>query len=366
MSIAKTMECCNICRISNRSPLVVCAVCKFPFHMKCVSPKLTIKDFDTVLSTPGFYFYCNDHCNLSVHKLLRTLAGIEEKFRRCFTEINNELNDFQSALKKGDFSRVDTPAAKLSVPTTSWSASKRKSSDDISSDVTKRSKESFSSIDQPVSSVQSIFNSPMLSHPTNAHPHPNVSPIASCASSSTTTELVTANAEDAQPTFAAIVSSSLTSTINSVQDTFNLREPVCNIPSIADIASTSSISTCRVTTRTPISSQPVNYQVNKPITKHLKLAQRPKSMFLTGLDIGTSVDDIKEFASQFFDENVVNGLRVYKINSKSNTYVSFKLFCDPELFDDFIKIWKQEGIVARNFVDDYVNRNSTSKVLPKT
>lgn len=102
----------------------------------------------------------------------------------------------------------------------------------------------------------------------------------------------------------------------------------------------------------------------RPLSKHLKLAVRPKSMFISGLDIETTIDDIKDYASQFFDNDIMKDLKVLKINSKSNTYVSFKLFCPPDLFDDFLKIWKNEGILARPFTDDYVN-HASKKSSPK-
>lgn len=112
------------------------------------------------------------------------------------------------------------------------------------------------------------------------------------------------------------------------------------------------------------SSQTPGHSSNRTVTKHLKLAVRPKSMFLTGLDIETTTDDIKEYASQFFDNDVVSDLKILKINSRSNTYISFKLFCPPDLFEEFLSMWKNEGISARPFTDDYVVNHSSKTSSP--
>lgn len=141
--------------------------------MKCVAPNSTIKDFDALLQTPGFYFYCKDHHNLSVHKLLKKIAAIEDKFKKCFTEVNQELNDFQKSLQDCGLNDspienevpVETAAANQppqpTLPTStaitkSQSQSvKRKNTEVVSNDTPKRSKSL--SLDQQ-----------------NASPHPSI------------------------------------------------------------------------------------------------------------------------------------------------------------------------------------------------
>lgn len=143
-------ENCNICHKASRSPLVNCAVCKYPYHMKCVAPNSTIKDFDGLLSTPGFYFYCKNHHNLSVHKLLKRISSIEEKFKKCFSEVNDELASFQESLQSCELENM--PFEKISISNTNDSPltttkshingkAKRKSSEEVSDDPPKRSKD---------------------------------------------------------------------------------------------------------------------------------------------------------------------------------------------------------------------------------
>lgn len=170
-------ENCNICHVANRSPLVTCAVCKYAYHMKCISPKSTIKDFDALLSIPGFYFYCKDHHNLSVHKLLKRIDYIEDKFKKCFAEVNEELNDFQKSLKNcGLDNRMNESRSKSSNSSTQsihvpssftvnarTNAVKRKNKEDISDEGPKRCKDS--SVNLTTTNPPSASSSTTTSNP---------------------------------------------------------------------------------------------------------------------------------------------------------------------------------------------------------
>lgn len=98
--MSKLKDCCNICRVIDEGPLVSCAICKFPYHMKCVQPKLTIKNFDTILATPGFYYYCPDHHNLSAHKVLQKFSSMESKFFKYISDISEDLSKFREDVNK--------------------------------------------------------------------------------------------------------------------------------------------------------------------------------------------------------------------------------------------------------------------------
>lgn len=78
----KSFNICNKCRKDDDQPVIHCAVCCYPFHMKCIAPKLTVKTFDDVMSLPGFQFYCDDHLNLCVHKLLNRISLLEKNLRK--------------------------------------------------------------------------------------------------------------------------------------------------------------------------------------------------------------------------------------------------------------------------------------------
>lgn len=105
---------CNTCNLSGISPLVNCAVCKESYHIKCIAPNSTIKDFDALLTTPGFYFYCKNHHHLSVHNLIKRLSSIEEKFKKCFSDVNEELTQFHKSIQ--DCGMQDLPTVDDSTP----------------------------------------------------------------------------------------------------------------------------------------------------------------------------------------------------------------------------------------------------------
>lgn len=104
----KTFDVCNKCHVHNNSALVHCAVCSYPFHVKCVAPKLTVKACDDLISNPCFNFYCEEHQNLCVHKLLNRISSLERKFRMCvepLTDISNELDKHQDQLVKSGYNK---------------------------------------------------------------------------------------------------------------------------------------------------------------------------------------------------------------------------------------------------------------------
>lgn len=118
----KSFDFCNKCRIDDNSALVHCAVCSYPFHVKCVAPKLTVKACDELVANPSFHFYCEDHRNLCVHKLLNRISMLERKFRSCIeplSDISNELDKHQTELNNAGYIITEKPATKEAAVATS-------------------------------------------------------------------------------------------------------------------------------------------------------------------------------------------------------------------------------------------------------
>lgn len=111
----KSFDFCNKCRKDDNCALVHCAVCSFPFHVKCVAPKLTVKACDDLVANPSFHFYCEDHLNLCVHKLLNRISKLERKFKVCIeplSDISSELEKHQADLKKLGYNKSASPSTK--------------------------------------------------------------------------------------------------------------------------------------------------------------------------------------------------------------------------------------------------------------
>lgn len=188
----KSMENCNLCKTAGGSPLVNCAACKFPFHMKCIAPQLTIKDFDAIISTPGFYFYCNEHCNLSVHNLLKRISRMEDKFRKCFKEISDDIADFHVALQNSNLctETFNTEPSLTNQPEPTEPCTqqvrKRKQTENIATDKPKKSRSSDLISPSSIDSTADRTNLADFIHPSTQ---------ASGSAATTETETATAATE---------------------------------------------------------------------------------------------------------------------------------------------------------------------------
>lgn len=326
MTNEHTMDCCNICRISNRSPLVTCSVCKLPFHMKCVAPKMTIKDFDTFLATPGFFFYCEKHCDLSVHKLLKRLATIEEKFKRCFSEINEELKDFHGALHAGNLNceaTIDNAISSKALLPTVASASKMKNSGKNSCVAEKCPKESTLSLS--VEPIQPDLSSPNIS----------TTPYQSPMFDSTPTSF--------EPNDILI---------NQV----NIAPSQITRPTFAEMASVNSSAglTCHSDANSAITTDGV---------PSLHFISPNKNVFLSGVHPSTTEVNIKSYIDFNTHKNTNLTIRKMKFNDV-RPYASFVINVgrDPELFNiiNNRSFWPQNAIV-REFDQFFRKRNPPLK-----
>jgi hypothetical protein len=104
--MTKSFDHCNKCGKEDDRALIHCAVCSYPYHPKCVASKLTIKACDDLIANDNFQFYCDDHKNLCVHKLLNRISLLERKFRVCLEpleSITNELDKHQTDLAESRY-----------------------------------------------------------------------------------------------------------------------------------------------------------------------------------------------------------------------------------------------------------------------
>jgi hypothetical protein len=118
----KSFEICNKCHKNDSCALIHCVVCAYPFHVKCIAPKLTVKACDDLVANSNFHFYCDDHSDLCVHKLLNRISKLERKFRPCIeplTDISKELDTHQLHLKNSGYNTAAKPNTKDAAVSTS-------------------------------------------------------------------------------------------------------------------------------------------------------------------------------------------------------------------------------------------------------
>ncbi|KAL5281924.1 hypothetical protein ACFFRR_005306 [Megaselia abdita] len=64
-------------------------------------------------------------------------------------------------------------------------------------------------------------------------------------------------------------------------------------------------------------------------TGRLRIAVKPaknKSVYVTKLDLDSSEDEIKTFLTEVGGVDILDGLRIYKLNSRSRYFSAFKIF----------------------------------------
>ena len=118
----KSFEYCNKCHIFDNYPLARCAVCCLPFHMKCILPNVPVTSFDEFERCPNFTFYCDEHMNFCVHKLLSKISLLERKFSEGMEpmiEIYQELENHKKDLSNSSYVK---PSNKPNIPITSAAA----------------------------------------------------------------------------------------------------------------------------------------------------------------------------------------------------------------------------------------------------
>jgi hypothetical protein len=118
----KSFDFCNKCRKIDNGALIHCAVCSYPYHVKCIAPKLTVKACDDLIANNNFHFYCDDHSELCVHKLLNRISKLERKFRTCvepLNDISNELDKHQQHLNNSGYNIGVKPNTKDAAVSTS-------------------------------------------------------------------------------------------------------------------------------------------------------------------------------------------------------------------------------------------------------
>lgn len=87
----KNVVVCKKCFKKNGSPLIHCAVCSYPFHVSCVAPKLSKNAGNELIANENFHFYCEEHKNLCVHKLLNRISLLETKIEACANNLLQTL-----------------------------------------------------------------------------------------------------------------------------------------------------------------------------------------------------------------------------------------------------------------------------------
>lgn len=118
----KSFNYCNKCGKEDNCAMIHCAVCSYPFHAKCVAPKLTVKACDELVIHPNFNFYCDEHLNYCVHKLLNRISSLEKKFRKCagpLKEITDELDNHQVQLFESGYNKpiiAEKPTCSADLP----------------------------------------------------------------------------------------------------------------------------------------------------------------------------------------------------------------------------------------------------------
>lgn len=298
---------CHKCKTGKEDIMINCFACDANFHAKCIG--LTGSMADKINLDKGFHYYCPLHKELSTKALLFKLSQMQKlniKLLNIVDEFKDVLNyNADDLLKQLDSTRstnniaVSDFVSKIEPPNVATRSQnvknlKRKPEKTNSGIIEKKQRD-----EEQTSTPQNL----------------NVSTV--------TIDLCnTVHIQDPLPSTSGEFS--------------NLHR--------VDMEKLNSI------TKSP-SVNLVERGSPRTVTKHLKLATRAKSLFITGIDKETSVDDIREFLSQFYDSDQLKDIHVNKINSKSMTYVSFRIFCSPNSYDEMVNIWKNEGVSAREFTD---------------
>lgn len=108
------------------------------------------------------------------------------------------------------------------------------------------------------------------------------------------------------------------------------------------------IPTVLVTDEPPISSETA-IQRSKLIT----LAPRRRTIFMSGLAINNTVEDIRKYVFEILDDSISqNEIHIFNISPRSNcSHTSFKLVCPASVFEKLLEVFREDGIVAREFQD---------------
>lgn len=88
-------------------------------------------------------------------------------------------------------------------------------------------------------------------------------------------------------------------------------------------------------------------------SSRLRIAQKPpkfKSIYLSGLDLESTVDEIISYLSESLGGEMSMNLRVFKLNCRSRYFTSFKIICPENHFVSILDVLKEDGLKAHEFI----------------
>lgn len=145
-------------------------------------------------------------------------------------------------------------------------------------------------------------------------------------------------------------------------------EKVNDVPNDLAEVSTAAVSTVAASTSTVLNVDENGSGSQR--SKRLRLAPRRKTIFMSGLSMENNVETIKEYVHEILSGGVgENDINIFNISPKSySTHTSFKVICPDSVYLKLLKVFREDGIVAREFKEqrakETVSKNGVA--LPPT
>lgn len=85
----------------------------------------------------------------------------------------------------------------------------------------------------------------------------------------------------------------------------------------------------------------------------LRIARKPpknKSIYVSRLDVDTDANEIKSYLQAVAGSDILEEVKIFKLNCRSRYFSSFKIICPEALFDKILGFLNEDGVVAREFI----------------
>lgn len=296
---------CNSCNIADASPVIHCSVCCKAFHYKCIFPEVPANLFDFFVNMKGLQWFCPEDSHFSVSNLLDKLSLMQRKLMAQYSTFDNILSS--SGIVK---SSVQIQTSPTLTPTSGRRIMrpKRAARDEILKLVpVKRKKFTKSPVEhtsQP--NVQAVYQ--------KNDAHIKSQPITEVSAKCLTLAK-------------APVDSS------------------CSFPDTEDLVNSNTL---------PLDEESPNVITEQVADKTscddlLVVVPPTRSIFLSRLQINTTVDNIKRYISEKL--SISTGFGVRKFDLPGSNYSSFLLRCEDSIYETLIdnKNWPQNMKVEQFF-----------------
>lgn len=317
---------CHKCRKENEDRMIHCFACDANFHAKCIG--LNGSMADKINCDSGFHYYCEKHKNLSVKTLLYKLS--------CFQKLNNKLKMLLEEFSNLENYRPDVLLEELEA--------QQFINEDMLIDSTngkkdtRRERKRKAHIDSQIASKIRKDKNPFDS---TAQVSSHIQASRTSVSGNLQSDDVTAQTSSHIEPSSASVSGAL--------------------PSVDDVIDCDETFTSSVVTNVGVPKQSSSLTTLPTLSSQngrLRIATKPpknKSIYVSRLDVQTDENEVKTYLSDVGGPEILNELKIFKLNSRSSYFSSFKIICPEALFDKIVHFFNEDGAVAREFIYNTTN-----------